>query len=222
MSLRGNALDLLFPVKCPFCRSILARSGDILCPDCQKTLPWLLGREAERKVDFTSGCLSPLGYRDRVPEAVHRYKFRGVRQYGTPFGALLVQCAQDHLTTLPDAVTWAPLSRQRLRERGYDQARLLAQRVGEGLSLPVVPTLVKTRHSGPQSDLKESAARRANALNAYDLLPGAEVEGKRLLLVDDVVTSGATLSECARILTMAGAKEVWCLTLAQARESGGS
>ena len=222
MTIWKRGFDLVFPVKCPFCRGILEDSGDILCPDCQKTLPWLLGREAERKVDFSAGCLSPLGYRDQVPGTVHRYKFAGLRSYGVPFGTLLTQCARDHLTTLPDAVTWAPLSRRRLRERGYDQAQLLAQRVGEGLSLPLLPTLVKCRDTGPQSDLQESAARRANALNAYELLPGADVKGKCLLLVDDVVTSGATLGECARVLTMAGAKEVRCLTLAQARESGGS
>ena len=67
-------LDLLFPMKCPFCQHILEDSRAPACPGCQKMLPWLSGREAERPVEFTSGCLSPLAYRDRVPDSIHRYK----------------------------------------------------------------------------------------------------------------------------------------------------
>jgi len=114
-------------------------------------------------------------------------------------------------------VTWAPLSRKRLRERGYDQAEILARGVGDQLSIPAVSLLEKVRHTQAQSDLKEESRRRANALNAYRLKPGAVVAGKSVLLVDDVVTSGATLSKCARVLLQAGAESVHCLTLAQAK-----
>ena len=89
----------------------------------------------------------------------------------------------------------------------------------ERLKLPAAATLVKARHTRPQSGLDSAEARRANALGAYALLPGVDVAGKRVLLADDVVTSGATLSECARTLLEAGAAEVWCVTLAQARPS---
>ena len=220
MTLWTGALDLLFPAKCPFCQSILDEPRAILCPDCQTTLPWLLGREGETGVDFAAGCVSPLAYRDRVSAAVRRFKFSRVRSYGAPFGTLMAQCVQDHLPEPVDALTWAPLSRKRMRERGFDQSELLARAVGEGLSLPVLPTLEKVRHTGPQSDLTEASARRANALGAYRLRPEADVRGKRLLLVDDVVTSGATLSECTRVLLEGGAEKVWCVTLARA--SGGN
>jgi ComF family protein len=210
--------DLLFPAKCPFCHDLLEDSAAPVCPACRKTLPWLTGTATERRVDFAQGCISPLGYRGQVPEAIHRYKFSGVRAYGAPFGALVAQCVREHPALEADLVTWTPLSRRRLRERGFNQAELMAREVGKQLSLPAVPTLCKTRHTGPQSDLKEAPERRANALNAYDSLPTCEITGKRLLLVDDVVTSGATLSECARVLCQAGAGSVWCATLAQARE----
>ena len=217
MKLWTGAVELLFPTKCPFCREILEDPLAPLCPECQPKLPWLTGRAGERKVDFTAGCCSPLAYRDEVPEAVRRYKFAGVRAYGKPFARLMAQCVRDHDLGPVDTLTWAPLSQKRLRERGYDQARLLAEHMGKELALPVLPTLVKTRHTGPQSELEGESARRANALNAYGPLSGAEVKGKRLLLVDDVVTSGATLSECARMLLLSGAEAVWCVTLAQAR-----
>lgn len=216
MTGRDRLLDLLFPRKCPFCRGLLAEPESPVCPGCQPKLPWLTGRGRERRVDFTAGCLSPLAYRDGVPEAVRRYKFGGVRACCAPFALLMAQCAADHALEV-DCITWVPLSAKRLRRRGYDQSELLAQGVGERLSLPVQPILQKLRDTQAQSDLETEGARRANALGAYAVLPGAGVEGKRILLVDDVVTSGATLSECARMLCQAGAAQVWALTLAQAR-----
>jgi len=209
-------LDLLFPPKCPFCAGVLENPRAPLCPACQPALPWLERREAFRKVEHTAGCYSPLDYRDRVRECVHRYKFTPVRAYGPPLGLLMAQCVRDHPELQPQLVTWAPLSRKSLRRRGFDQARLLAETVGRELSLPVVPCLVKTRHTARQSRLQTPAQRRANVLGAYALFPGTELAGKRVLLVDDVVTSGSTLCACAGELRRAGAESVWCVTLAQA------
>ena len=217
MKLLNGALNLLFPYKCPLCQRILEEQGEVLCPECQKKLPWLLDNRAERKVDLTEGCLSPLAYRGDVPDGVHRYKFGGRQSYGRTFSTLMSQCLQDHGKTSFDFVTWAPLSKKRLRERGFDQAEILARGVGDQLGLPVVSLLEKVRHTQAQSDLKEESRRRANALNAYRIKPGTQVAGKSVLLVDDIVTSGATLSECARVLLQAGAKSVHCLTLAQAK-----
>ena len=216
----GEALlDLLFPPKCPFCQRLLHDPRAPLCPNCQASLPWRTGRAGERRVDFTQGCWSPLAYQAQVREAVQRYKFAPAPAYGRPFGLLMAQCARDQGVEA-ELVTWAPLSKKRRRKRGFDQGELLARTVGECLALPVLPLLEKSRHTVPQSSLPDGAARRANALGAYSLLPGGRIEGRRVLLVDDVVTSGATLSECARLLCQGGAKQVLCLTLAQAGEGG--
>ena len=216
----GEALlDLLFPPKCPFCQRLLHDPRAPLCPNCQASLPWLTGRAGERRVDFTQGCWSPLAYQAQVREAVQRYKFAPAPAYGRPFGLLMAQCARDQGVEA-ELVTWAPLSKKRRRKRGFDQGELLARTVGECLALPVLPLREKSRHTVPQSSLPDGAARRANALGAYSLLPGGRIEGGRVLLVDDVVTSGATLSECARLLCQGGAKQVLCLTLAQAGEGG--
>lgn len=215
-----KVLDLLFPPKCPYCQKILEDPRAAVCPECQPKLPWLEGKAGERRIDFADGCFSPLAYRDAVPGAVHRYKFSRVRALGKPLAALMAQCLSDRLPEGADLITWAPLSRKRLRERGFDQAELLAREVGRLLSIPAAPALKKTRNTGPQSELEEESARRANARGAYALLPGADLTGRRVVLVDDVVTSGATLSECAALLRQAGAEEVYCLTLARAREDG--
>jgi ComF family protein len=209
-------LNLMLPPKCPFCRKILNDPAAPLCPSCQPALPWLQGAQQARAVDFTDACLSPLRYQGVVREAVHRYKFTPTPALAPKLAMLMAQCVQAQSALSAHALTWAPLSRRRRRSRGFDQAQLLAQEMGRLLDLPVYPTLKKARHTLPQSGLEGDAARRANALGAYEPLPGIDLSGKGILLVDDVVTSGATLSECARQLRQAGAARIWCVTLAQA------
>jgi ComF family protein len=148
---------------------------------------------------------------------VHRYKFQGGQTHARLFGTLMAQCLSDRWEGELDLVTWVPLSSRRLRQRGYDQAQLLARQVGEALSLPVEPTLEKRRETGKQSQLESDEARRDNVRDAYGLLSGADLTGKRVVLVDDVATTGATLSECAGCLRQAGAASVVALTFARAR-----
>ena len=216
MSVREKVLDLVFPPKCPFCQRVLEDPRASVCPVCVPELPWLEGEG--RSVDFADSCFSPLAYRDAVPEAVRRYKFSRVRALGGPFAALMARCLDDCLDRRPDLICWAPLSAKRRRERGFDQAELLAREVGRRLSVPVRPVLWKLRDTVPQSGLEYMSARRDNARGAYALLPGADLTGKRVALVDDVVTSGSTLSACAALLRQGGAEGVYCLTLAQARK----
>lgn len=209
-------LDLIYPPKCPFCGCVLDRGGDGLCARCQQELPWTKEGEVRENIEFCDLCLSPLWYRGRAVEGVHRYKFRGGQLHARLFGQLMAQCVRDRWDGTADLVTWVPLSKERLRERGYDQARLLAERTAEVLSLPARATLEKTRNTTEQSSLTEEAARRANVKGVYRALEGCGVEGRRVLLVDDVTTSGATLSECAACLRMAGAASVTALTLTRA------
>lgn len=209
-------LELIYPPKCPFCGRILEHREDGLCPDCQRELPWTKEGEAGKNIEFCDGHFAPLWYRGRVPEAVHRYKFRKVESCGRVFGTLMAQCLADRWDGGAELITWVPLSRKRLRERGFDQARVLCRRVSELSGIPMEGTLEKTRETKVQSRLTENSARRANVQGAYRLLPGANVAGKRILLVDDVATSGATLSECAACLRLAGAASVTALTLARA------
>lgn len=217
MGILNALLDLLLPPKCPFCGGILARRADALCPECQEGLPWLQGPEAERSGGFFTVCVSPLRYKGLVREAVHRYKFKGVSAHAPLYGRLVAQCVNDHLAGRYDLITWVPLSDRRRRERGYDQAFLLAGAAAGELGSAAVATLRKNRNTQAQSGLEGAETRRANVLGAYVCPEPGLVAGKRVLLIDDVVTTGATLDECARVLLTAGAAEVLCATLARAR-----
>lgn len=211
-------LDLLFPPRCVFCGGLLhlGENGGI-CTACQRGLPWLLEEEAEQTGEFFSLCVSPLRYQGVVRDSIRRYKFKGIRGYGRVYGKLVAQCVRDHLKEDCSLVTWVPLSEKRLRERGYDQAFLLAATAALHMDTVAVETLCKARHTQAQSGLTEEERRRANVLGAYEITDSALVDGKRVLLIDDVITTGSTLSECARVLRTAGADEVVCATLARAR-----
>ncbi len=215
MKLLQLLLDLLYPPKCPFCGRILERGEEGMCALCRQELPWTEGPDKE--VAGCDACLSPLHYRDGVREGMHRYKFNGGAVHARLFGQLMAQCLHDRGDGCADLITYVPLRPEKKRKRGYDQAELLARRVGELSGLPVQPTLEKIRTTGVQSQLHEEAERRANVSGAYRALPGAALAGRRVVLVDDVATTGATLSECAACLRAAGAEHVTALTLARAR-----
>jgi ComF family protein len=113
-----------------------------------------------------------------------------------------------------DIVTSVPLSKRRLRLRGYNQAELLAKTIAHGLGLPYQELLVRKRHVKEQSRLKREE-RLTNVLGAFAPIDGLDLGGKRVLLVDDVLTTGATTSECSRALLKAGASSVYVLTMAR-------
>lgn len=213
----GFLLDLLFPPKCVFCGKVLDAGEDGLCSRCQRELPWLTDGEAELTGEFFSLCAAPLRYQDKVRDSIRRYKFKGRRGYHKLYGHLVAQCVHDHLAGRYDLITWVPLSPQRKKERGYDQAFLLASAAALELGEVAVETLRKDRDNAAQSGLTEASQRRANVLGAYTPVDPELVAGRRVLIIDDVVTTGSTLSECARTLRTMGAADVVCAALARAR-----
>lgn len=215
MKLLQALLALLYPPKCPFCGRVLERGEEGMCALCEQVLPWTDGPDGP--VEGCDTCLSPLWYRDGVREGVHCYKFNGGAAHARLFGALMAQCLTDRWVGTADLITWAPLHPGRKKRRGYDQAELLARRVGEVTDIPVLPTLQKVRAAGEQSRLRTQEERRANIAGAYRALAGLDLAGKRVVLVDDVVTTGSTLGQCAACLRDAGAETVVALTFARAR-----
>ena len=209
-------LNLIYPPKGPFCRRVVDMQADGVCPFCEGELP-RTGSERAKRLENEMLTLSPLRYEGTVRKAVHRYKFGGLAVYAAPFGKRMARCLREERDPSRFLVTWVPLSEKRLRQRGYDQARLLAEELTKELGLDHPrPLLRKIRNTRAQSLLSEEKERRANVKGTYEVIDTSLVRGAHILLVDDVVTTGATLTACAAELRKAGAAEVSAITLARA------
>lgn len=208
-------LDLFFPPKCPFCGKVLDHAG--ICPACEKALPWTEEGAGLRELPGGLQCAAPLWYEGKVREGLLRFKFQGARAAAGPLGELVARCAAERFSGAFDVVTWVPVSRRRLRSRGYDQARLLAESACRLWEIRPEQLLQKITDNPAQSGLTEGAARRANVLGVYEAAEPERIQGDRILLVDDICTTGATLAECARTLRDAGAADVMCVCAALAR-----
>jgi ComF family protein len=213
------ALDVLFPRRCagcrdgpwPFCARCAAALVALEPPWCERC-----GLPAERPVERCPGCppasiasaRAPFLYEGPAREAVLRLKFSGWRTVAAALAAAMAAAAPRRV----DVVTWVPLARGRLAERGYDQALALARPLARRLGTPCRALLRRTVETPPQA--------RRGARERRDALAGAFVAVRsppaRVLLVDDVLTTGATAGACAGALPRAGAREVHLLTAARA------
>lgn len=207
--------DLLFPPKCILCGEILAENETDLCHICRVEAPNF--PSARKSIPFVAQLCVLWYYKDTVRESLLRYKFYNARHYAPAYGKLLAMKLSQELPDF-DVLTWVPVSARRRRKRGYDQVELLARAIGNELSIRPIKTLHKARHNRPQSEIKDHAQRKANVLGVYKAVSVHQFAGKRVLLLDDIVTSGHTVSEASRVLLTAGAKEVICAAVAAAGE----
>lgn len=216
-SLPRFLFDLFYPPKCAYCDSILPDTAQLVCPRCDKALRWLSGVGAIQQGEQFSSCISAAWYEDRFRFAILQYKFRGQRHLAELFAPPLAHLITQHFGENYDLLTWLPVSKRRLRERGYDQAYLLCAAVGRILEREPLSLLLHPRPKPPQSGLSSDQARRDNVRGCFTPLSPAMIQGRRILLLDDVITTGATLEEAARTLRAAGARDVVCATICRAR-----
>lgn len=199
-------LSFLFPPKCVLCKNLLSNKETDLCHHCRKNVPPL--PSTKRTIPFVAQWTAMWYYKDTVRKSIQRFKFYNGRSNAVAYGRLLSFKLLEKYPDLPDMITWVPISSLRRFSRGYDQAQLLAEAIGKELGIPVISTLKKIRHTHPQSTLADAAQRRANVLGAYKVKNPNAIAGKHILLVDDVITTGATASECAKMLLTGGVAQV--------------
>lgn len=214
-NLWDRVLDLLFPPRCPCCGTVTEAGA--VCPNCEQKLPWIEGDASVRVLEDGLLCCGPLWYEGVAREAILALKFQGRSSGAKPLGEWIAACAAERFSGEFDVVAWVPVSQKRRRSRGYDQAELLARSACRLWETEPQPLLEKIQDNPAQSGLNDAAARRANVQGVYRVREGADVVGRRILLVDDVCTTGSTLSECANTLRAAGAEEVVCAVAALTR-----
>ena len=227
-ALAQGALDLLFPPRCVacgrfgslFCASCLAQVEPLLPPMCKRcgrpTPSGSICSLCRRMPSALDGIRSAAMFEEPLRSAVHHFKYNNARELAAPLASLLRDCW--HRLPLPgDVLLPVPLHERRRRERGYNQAALLARELGQLLDMPVIEEAVqRERQTLPQVGLS-ARERRENVAGAFHCPEGA-MRGRRVVLIDDVCTTGATLGACATALRQDGqAAAVWALTVARAR-----
>ena len=215
-----SLLTLLFPPKCVLCGKLLEENETDLCHSCRTDSPEC--PVSKNKLPFLDSWVAVWYYEDLARKSLLRYKFRGVRAYAPAYGRLLaMKLSREHPDGF-DLLTWIPISPLRKLRRGFDQVEELSKYVGAELGMKPEPLLKKVRHNRPQSGISGQPQRRANVLGVYKVTEPQRVAGKRILLLDDIVTTGATAGEAARVLLTAGAEEVHFGAVAAARHNAKS
>jgi competence protein ComFC len=229
-------LDIIFPPRClicdrwdapavcPACEAGFVAIPEPSCPRCgrpiEEDIPCLHCAEAERLGGWGFDIARAAGiFQGPLRAGIHRLKYRELPELAVPLGALLAsRMIPDGLLAGRDydAIVALPLHKTRERERGYNQAHLLALSVSEMTGVPLLTSgvLVRKQKSPPQARLSLTMRRQLFAASPFSVENASEVQGKRLLLVDDVFTTGATVSTCALVLKEAGADIVDVATLA--------
>jgi ComF family protein len=198
-------LDLIFPPRCEVCRGL---GPEALCEKCQKKINFL----------SPSAFIHSVGvYEGPLKTAIQRFKFKKKINLAEPLGVLLVKYLSHNLDmNLVDLIVPVPLHERRVRERGFNQAELLSHTITKYYDVPTVSgALFRTRETHPQFDLPR-AERIKNVRGAFEVKGGSLLRDRSLLLLDDIYTTGSTVSECTRVLKAAGARQVHVLTLSRA------
>lgn len=208
-------LDLVFPVECLACK----REGDWLCSDCQIKLP-SKSLEPVKKFDFMDGVWVVADYDNQVlSRLLHLFKYNFVLDLSQYLADLLVNFLRQKIDNQEisnfDLIIAVPLSRRRKLWRGFNQAEILAQHLSLNFGWPTsVNILYRRYNTRPQVGLK-AKARLRNVQGVFGVKNLSSLKNTKVLLIDDVITTGATISECAKVLKHAGASEVWGLVLAE-------
>lgn len=223
------AVEFVLPSSCSVCR----KAGAIFCGECLAKVVWLekpvchcCGRPTTGKYDYCFGCWRsplPLGqvraavlYSEPLPTVIHKMKYKGLFALSEPLADLMVQ-AWPKWELPVDLALPVPLHAERLKERGYNQSELLVKHLCRQLGWESDPAgLLRIRHTPPQAQLANKEERIRNVKDAF-VADESVVRGLKILLVDDVYTTGATMISAAEALLTAGASSVSGYCVARAR-----
>ena len=195
MKIFNKILAVLFPQKCLGCK----KENEILCPDC-------LLKISRPDTPYLNGVHIAANYQDLVlKKALWMLKYQGVKQLAKPLAELIKERVWKKLETGDWLIVPVPLSKKKLRRRGYNQAELIAKELSDNVRADI---LFKKFHTKSQVEVKDKEERLANIIDSFEIKTPEKKKGKKIILIDDVLTTGATMREAKKVLKQAGAKKV--------------
>lgn len=207
-------LDKLYPNRCVFCgREEVFDESFLVCPRCQKELPYTPEHDSFDGGRYIEYLISPLYYKDLVRSCIVRYKFYNKKLYHYTLATIIsMQLEKIDEIRNADYILPVPLSKKRLKQRGYNQSALIAKDLSDMLGIKFdEDILIRLRHTKRQSKLNFTQ-KQVNVLGAFACTQS--LKGKSVILVDDLYTTGATINECAKMLKQVGCSKVYGVTVA--------
>ena len=222
--------DAIYPKTCPFCDRIIKREQDI-CVECYSKLRYIeepyckkCGKQLHKQeVEYCYDCATSIhiykkgmavfAYNDMVSKSIYRFKYHNRRYYAKAYGyAMAKRCGEMIKSWQPDVLIPVPIHSKKMQKRGYNQAELIARELSALINIPIDNRcLRRTRHTKAQKELNRNE-RKKNLEKAFKISSNV-VEYKKIVLIDDIYTTGSTIDECAKVLMEAGVKEVFFISL---------
>lgn len=219
-------LSAFFPSRCAYCGKVVA-DNRIPCEQCEKSLPRISGKvcaKCGREKDscfckkaekYYDGIAAPFYFEGKVRKGVHAFKFRHWICNAEAYGAEMSKTVTERFGNVDfDFITVVPLSDKSRRERGYNQCELLAEKISENLNFELKKGVIVKIYETQKQHTINPVLRKGNLTGVFEVPEPSIVEGKNILLCDDISTTGETLNECAKMLWLYGAKSVYCISLA--------
>jgi competence protein ComFC len=230
-SVAKKFLVAVFPKRCALCGKVISPDMDS-CHECNDNIPrvqapvcGMCGRGKEECMCnnfryYYSGIAAPFYYDGTVSRSIRSFKFRGKTQNAVFFSKEMADTVLDRFNGKKfDVIACVPLTKNSLRERGFNQSFLLAKEIGEYLHVYTDKRLLEKLYHTPAQHTMNSSMRRGNLAGVFSVVKPELVKNKTILLCDDVATTCSTVNECAKMLLLSGAKDVYCITAAVTRKA---
>ncbi len=224
VKLFDSILNMIYPPKCIFCQSILSHNAILhICNACYTKLPFIdktiIRTWQEEEDSYCSGALSVFEYTGMVKESLIRFKFYNKPAYYRTYARLIADRLEKIINISSyDMVMSVPLHRHKEFTRGYNQAHLISKALARIIKLRECSYVLKRERYTEAQSLLDKQRRNQNVKGAFTVASPKKVQGKSVLLVDDILTTGSTLEECSRVLRQAGADKVFAIVVATGRK----
>ncbi len=218
---------ILWPHRCMFCSEPMFNSRKLTCERCVEALPYVKGKICTKCGRERSECtctsatlyyekaVAPFYFEDGVRKCIHSFKFRSHTEFALPLSEYMYDVfKQQYGDEAFDFITYVPLHGADLKSRGYNQSRMLAEYLSQKTGIVCKDNVIHKIYRTEKQSGTSSVERFGNVLGVFDVDKSLDLAGMRILLVDDIETTGSTLSECGKMLYLAGAEKVCCISVA--------
>ena len=213
-----SLLNLFFPTKdlCYFCKTSNSQIKDFICSDCRDNIQ-VVNKEIDMKSEYVDGAIYCLAYNKFIREMVHAFKFNQKSYLYKPLAQVMVNTLKELNIWDFDIIMYIPIHRRKEAIRGYNQSELLAEYISQNINIPISKkNLIKRKWTKEQNQL-DRISRMNNLKGSFKINKQDEILNKRILLIDDIITTGSTINECSQLLTQNGAEKVKALALTSNR-----